>query len=412
MSFHDNMNAAYNLDPEIASSQEGKRRQVHIAHVIFALKMGGLENGLINIINRMPTDRYRHSIVCITSYDCFSERLKIDDVAIYALNKKDGIDLQMYLKMWSLFRKIKPDIVHTRNLSAVEAQLPAFFAGVPYRIHGEHGRGMSDPDGTVKKFQWLRKACKPFVHRYISLSIELENYLEDKIGIPSRRITRICNGVDTVDFSPLKSSEYKIQLHHFDSDTIYIGYVGRLDPVKDPLNLVAAFIDLVVRRPELPVRLVMIGDGSLRNKAISMLKEAECYDLAWLPGARSDIAETMRSFDVYVLPSLAEGISNTLLEAMATGLPVVATKVGGNSELAVSGKTSILVPRNNPSALATALETYAQDKDLRCRHGKAARERVEEKFSIDTMVKQYMEIYDFLATSKTNKPKNRNICAE
>ena len=375
---------------------------IHIAHVIYALKTGGLENGLINLINRMPAERYQHSIVCITDYDEFAARIKQNNVSIFALKKKEGLDLDLYQKLWQLFRRIRPDIVHTRNLAALEAQIPAFLAGVPCRLHGEHGRGSNDPDGTVKKYQWIRKACRPFIHHFISLSEELETYLQEKIGILPKNITRICNGVDIEKFKPQGCDQSKIYNEYFDKDLICIGYVGRMDPIKDPLNLVKAFIILMRRQRNVSIRLIMIGNGPLRKKALAMLHEVGLAEYAWLPGERSDVAELMNGFDIYVLPSLAEGISNTLLEAMATSLPVVATKVGGNAELAEDEKTALLVPRGDPDLLAKAIERYVKDKDLRCKHGEAARQKAEKKFSIDIMVEQYIETYDILVES-TNK---------
>ena len=115
--------------------------------------MGGLENGLVNVINRMPADRYRHVIISLIDYTDFRNRIKNPNVEVYALHKRPGKDLRLYAKLWRLFRILKPDIVHTRNLATLEAQLPAMVAGVPHRIHGEHGRDIEDLDGTRRKYQ-------------------------------------------------------------------------------------------------------------------------------------------------------------------------------------------------------------------------------------------------------------------
>jgi glycosyltransferase involved in cell wall biosynthesis len=144
----------------------------------------------------------------------------------------------------------------------------------------------------------------------------------------------------------------------------------------------------------------MVGDGALREPARSILESAGLADAAWLPGEREDVPDLLRAMDVFVLPSLAEGISNTILEAMASGLPIVATDVGGNYELVDQDKTGFLVPRNDPAALADAIRVYVDDPDLRRRHGAAARKRSEDEFSIDTMVQRYQDIYDeFLDSS-------------
>jgi len=169
-----------------------------------------------------------------------------------------------------------------------------------------------------------------------------------------------------------------------------------MQAVKDQLTLVRAFVRLLECRTDLRqrLRLAVIGDGDLRAPALDLLREAGVLDLAWLPGERADIAEIMRGFDVFVLPSLAEGISNTILEAMATGLPIVATRVGGNPELVNEGQSALLVPADDPEAMATAIAVYADDAAKRARHGAAGRASAEARFSLDAMVKAYMEVYD------------------
>ena len=177
-------------------------------------------------------------------------------------------------------------------------------------------------------------------------------------------------------------------------NAVIIGAVGRMQDVKDPLNLVHAFIQLSQRNHRL--RLIMIGDGPLRRDALEMLEVAGLSHYAWLPGSRNDIADILRCMDIFILPSRAEGISNTILEAMASALPVVATQVGGNGELVLDNTTGLLVPASDPTALADAIESYLLDPDLRQCHGRAGRERVEQFFSIDVMIKKYVQLYDTL----------------
>ena len=186
------------------------------------------------------------------------------------------------------------------------------------------------------------------------------------------------------------------------SDDVVIGTVMRMQPVKDPLNLVRAFVDLCARvqEPE-RLRLVMIGDGSLRAEAQALLEQAGLADQSWLPGAREDIPDLLRGFDLFVLPSKAEGICNTILEAMATGLPVVATDVGGNPDLVQPGITGSLVPASNPVALAKTLAAYVTDPDRRRREGGMARARAEQHFSMDAMVQAYLRVYASALESKT-----------
>jgi glycosyltransferase involved in cell wall biosynthesis len=137
----------------------------------------------------------------------------------------------------------------------------------------------------------------------------------------------------------------------------------------------------------------MVGDGPLRAEIERILEQGGVRDLSWLSGERADVAGVLRGLDLFVLPSLAEGISNTILEAMATGLPVVATRVGGNDELVEQGLTGELVPAAHPDALADAILRYFRDPGVARRHGKAGRNRVERQFSLDRMIAGYDRLY-------------------
>lgn len=370
-------------------------KSVLIAHVVYKLDYGGLENGLINLINNMPSERYKHVIICLTDYTDFSKKLK-KEVHLFSLHKNEGKDIGLYFKIYKLFRRIKPDIVHTRNMATLESLLPAFLAGVKIRVHGEHGRDVHDLDGKSVKFRLLRKLFRPLVDRYIPLSDELEKYLLENINVSKKKITHICNGVDMDKFYPLKNEKDVLPEGFLSPGSIVIGTIGRMEEVKDQSNLADAFINIVSSDPEMKkkLRLVMIGNGSLLNTIKMKLDKEDCARVSWLPGIREDIPELLREIDIFVLPSKAEGISNTILEAMAIGLPVVATNVGGNSELLVDGETGFLVPRNNPQALAEAIVRYINDPELRSQHAKSARERAVKEFSMDTMVKKYIDVYD------------------
>jgi sugar transferase (PEP-CTERM/EpsH1 system associated) len=368
-----------------------------IAHVIYGLKTGGVENGLVNLINHMPAERYRHAIVCLTDYSDFRLRIRRADVECYALHKPPGKVPGFYVKVWRLLRRLRPHIVHTRNLTALATQVPAMLAGARGRIHGEHGRDMVDLDGSNVKYQRVRRLIRPFVHQYIALSRDLERYLVDRIGVAPQRLTQIYNGVDTELFHPASPRRGSLPAPELaGSDTVVVGTVGRMEAVKDQVTLVRAFVRLLGFRSDLRdrLRLVIIGDGALRAPSLYLLKQAGALDLAWLPGERADIPELMRCLDVFVLPSLAEGISNTILEAMATGLPIVATRVGGNPELVEEGRTALLVPANDPQAMAAAIASYADDAAKRAQHGAAARASAEARFSLDSMVTAYMGVYD------------------
>lgn len=391
------MRADISADVVTEVSEKRKANVPFIVHVIYRLDIGGLENGLVNLINRIPAERFRHAIICLTTYSDFRLRLHRSDARVFALNKPLGNSPITLIKLWWLLKKLRPDIVHTRNLAALEGTLPAALAGVPVRIHGEHGRDIEDLDGSNRTRQRLRRLFKPFVHRYIALSKELERYLREQVGVPSSKVTQLYNGVDTKVFYPACRGREPLPLLRFASpDVFIIGTVGRMQSEKDQLTLAQAFVTLLQMMPpvERQLRLVMVGDGPLRAHIVEFLDQAGVGDLTWLPGERDDVPQIMRGLDLFVLPSLAEGISNTILEAMASGLPVVATAVGGNPELVMEDQTGMLVPPADPNILASTIHDYVLNPEKGKRQGKAARVIVEQRFGLDIMVKNYMDMYD------------------
>ncbi|WP_366887957.1 TIGR03088 family PEP-CTERM/XrtA system glycosyltransferase [Rhodoferax sp.] len=371
-----------------------------MVHVVYRFDMGGLENGVVNIINNMAVDKYRHVVVALTDITDFRNRIVRDDVMFYALNKLPGHAFWLYPELFRLFRKLRPAIVHTRNLAALEVLVPAWAAGVSVRIHGEHGRDVGDLDGNNRKYQWMRRIYAPFVSHYLALSRDLASYLTEKVHIAHRRVTQVYNGVDTVRFAPWQASGRPIiQGCPFVEASLWIvGTVGRMQTVKDQLMFTHAFLRALELAPELRVyaRLALVGEGPLREQCMALMKSAEAEHLAWLPGERNDVADVMRGLDCFVLPSLAEGISNTILEAMACGLPVIATDVGGNADLVLHSITGYIVPAGDVDAIAHSLVKLATSPELALKMGRAGRQRVLEKFSLDAMVGTYQGLYDRL----------------
>ena len=369
-----------------------------IAHVLYSFDVGGLENGVVNLINHMPPERFRHAVIALAQ--CapdFCQRVQRADVEFISLHKPPGHGIKLYPRFYRLCRQLRPAIVHTRNLAALEFAVPAALADVPARVHGEHGWDSSDPGGTQRKYQLLRRAYSPFVNRYVALSGQIESYLTERVGIAASRVERICNGVDTLRFLPASARQAVAGSPFDDPDTVIVGTVGRLQTVKDQLNLVRA---MAIARAQgeagAQLRLLIAGDGPQRAEVEAEIAASGIGDITWLAGARSDVPEVMRALDIFALPSQAEGISNTILEAMASGLPVVATEVGGNAELVAAGETGALVPAQDPHAMAQALLRYTADAALRQSHGTAGRQRVERSFSIDNMVERYTRLYQSL----------------
>ena len=368
-----------------------------VVHVIHRLAVGGLENGVVNLINHLPPERFRHAIVCLTNATDFAGRIARAGVPIVELHKEPGNSIVMQRRFHDIFRRMRPTVVHTRNLGALEAQLAAAVARVPVRIHGEHGWDVNDPDGTSRRYALIRRLSSPLVHRYVALSGHIEAYLRSRVGIEASRIERICNGVDCERFKPSIASRPSFPHAPFrDPGLVLIGTVGRLEAVKDQLTLAHAFVTLLRRQPDARhwLRLAIVGAGSLQPAIEQVLASNDAQSLAWLPGQRGDVAALLPAFDVFVLPSRAEGISNTILEAMACGLPVVATSVGGNSELVRPDDTGLLVRPGDSEGLADAILRLARDDSQSKRMSAAARARVLAEFSLQEMVRRYASLYE------------------
>jgi len=373
-----------------------------ICHVVYRFDTGGLENGVVNLINHMPQAAARHMVVSLTEVSpAFAARVRRRDVEFVALHKPPGHGARLWPELVRVLRRCKPAVVHTRNLAALEMQPAAAWAGVPLRVHGEHGRDAEDIDGSSRRHQWVRRLYSPFVHRYVALSRDLGGYLVQRVGIGEARVSQIYNGVDTLRFRPGAGANGQrarepVPGGPFNDPKLWVvGTVGRMMTVKAQPDLARAFVHALQRTPTLRerMRLVMVGDGPLRAEAQQVLAQAGVADLAWLPGERGDVPEIMRGLDAFALPSLAEGVSNTVLEAMATGLPVLATAVGGNPELVSAGRTGLLVPPGDIEAMAQGLSAWASKPENARALGHAGRDRVLRRFSLQSMIDGYMAVY-------------------
>jgi sugar transferase (PEP-CTERM/EpsH1 system associated) len=371
-----------------------------VAHIIYALSTGGLENGLVNIINRSPPDRYRHVIICLTTADDFVQRITEQDVKVIQLRKRPGYDLRCYGRLRKLLRELRPDIIHSRNLAALESQLCSIgFRGVK-RVHGEHGREVNDLDGRNWKYLVLRKFMRLFIHRYIAVSKDLENWLINIVGVKAERVRQIYNGVDHHQFAPQCVKPLALLPARWQDlgGIVVAGTVGRLTPVKDQQLLLCAVAQLRAEQPALAgrLRLIIVGDGPLYPDLARKIEELDLQDMVWLAGDRKDVASLLGAMDIFVLPSLGEGISNTVLEAMASGLPVVATAVGGNVELIVDGFNGQLFPVGDSHALAAAMLALIKNDGERVRQGANARARACQQFDWSRTVSVYLRVYDEL----------------
>lgn len=373
--------------------------KTRILHVLHSLHIGGLENGVINLINHLDDSRFEHAICCIDSSGLMAERIT-RPVEIYTLSKGNKRDYLLAFKIARIIKKVKPDIVHTRNWSAIDGVIAAKLAGVKHVIHGEHGREATDPTGANSIRKKVRKALNPWVSKFISVSAELRNWLLNDIGLPEKKIMQIINGVDTNQFKPTTEKQSAKAKLGFKLDSFIVGIVGRLDPVKDHETLFKAFRILCDNKNSERFRMLVVGIGVLEEKLKILARDFNISKNITFAGDRCEMPQFYECMDVYVLPSIAEGISNTILEAMASGLPVIATRTGGSPELVDEGMTGFLFTPGDCKELADKISFYCDNFSILMEHGLNGRIRTEKEFSLSAMVREYEKVYTSLISDK------------
>ncbi|MDE2598532.1 MAG: glycosyltransferase [Rhodocyclaceae bacterium] len=334
--------------------------KIHVVHVLNRLGVGGMENVVVQLVNGLPPDRFRHSIIAITEVlPEVAARIRVPDVGLHALEKPPGQSFWRYPHMYRLLRRLRPDVWHGCNLAALEFAPVACLAGVPWRVHAEHGLEMDELRGRRPAYRRLRRLYRGWVQAYVAVSAQIADYLKSRIGIGAERLHLIGNGVDLDRFRPLAAADPCPAGYPFVRDKHWVvGTVGRQEAIKNPLLLVDAFIDLVnAGGPRATsLRLAMVGEGSLHGEIARRMEAAGMSDRLWLAGSRSDVAEILRRLDCFVLPSISEGTSCTLQEAIASAVAIVATDVGGNRAVLDDGRAGKLVPSGDRAALLKALQ--------------------------------------------------------
>ena len=381
-----------------------------IVHVLYRLDTGGMERIIVSLINATG-DRYRHAVIALTGFGALRGEIEHTVTACLSLEKEPGKDWGCYFRLWRALRTLKPDLVQTYNIGTLDLAPVVKLAGVRRQIHAEHGRDATDPKGENSKYRRLRRWMAPLIDRYVAVSADLQSWLIDRAGIRRSNVVYIANGIDAATFNLSRvASEPRSRLGDFAPlGTVLIGHVARLDKVKDQAGLIAAFKLLRDAAGPADCRLVIVGEGAQRQELERQIAELDLAKTVRLLGNRDDVAELLAECDVFALSSIAEGMPVTLMEAMAAGLPVVATNVGGVASVVEDGVTGTLVPAAKPQALAAALSAYLADETLRRQHGDAGRARVAAQFSLSAMVAGYVALYDDLLGRRTSAASSRTV---
>ncbi|MBK7090645.1 MAG: glycosyltransferase [bacterium] len=362
-------------------------RKINLLHVVLEMGIGGLQRLITDTTLAMDRDRFNVEVVCLDELGCFAEVLQANGVPVTLLRRHDH-HLALYpIRLARFMRQRKIDVVHMHPGSFIFGILAAVLARVPVSVYTEHGRAV--PEHPLRILE--DRVSGVFVDRIIAVSKELEVYLAEAIKLPPKKICTVINGIRVSEFvrrpkDPKLLSEFGIS-----PETKVLGTVARLDPIKDQLTMVQA---LKVVRERVPnVRLLLVGDGPARGdlEALALADGLENY--VTITGQRSDVPGLVNLFDLFLLSSLREGTSISLLEAMSSGVAPIVTNVGGNPAIVSDGVDGLLVPPRDPQALASAIIELLVNETKRKTFAEAAAAKVREQFSIENMVRQYVEIY-------------------
>ncbi|HET9941453.1 MAG TPA: glycosyltransferase [Candidatus Eisenbacteria bacterium] len=374
-----------------ATTSGRPQRPVRVMHVVDTLLLAGMEYGVIKISNGMPAE-IEPSICCLRFQTDVTKAVLDPRVRVVALNRPTRHNYSLIGTLANTFRDEGIDIVHSHNWQTyLYAVLGARLAGVPVVIHGEHGHDDLAPSA---RRLWIKRRLAPLVTRFIAVARGLERELEEVWGIAPERIQFIPNGVDLTQFDPKSDGTPVRREFGLGPEHEVVTTIGGLRLVKDHATLLRAFARVHEARPN--ARLLVVGGASrpeLYADLVTLADSLGVTDQVVWTGVRKDVARLLAATDVYVNSSTFEGMSNTILEAMAMGVAVVATNVTGNADLVRDGGTGVLTPPANPEAMAAAIRTLFEDPERRHELGDTARRFVETDHRMDAMIRTYANLY-------------------
>jgi sugar transferase (PEP-CTERM/EpsH1 system associated) len=367
------------------------RSPIPILHLIVELSIGGAQTALYNLLSHLDRQRYKPQVACLYNGDgAIAQKIQSIDVPVIDLGMKSKYRLDAFWRLYHMICIQHPTILHTWMFHAnIPGRMIGHLAGVPRIITSERTMGQ---EGRVRR--WLNHSTIRLADRVVCVSQGVANFAIETIRLPANKIVVIRNGIALEQFVNLPTQPEARANYHFPDGALIIGAIGRPRAVKGYPILVEAFVRLAQTHPS--THLVFVGDGPERPKLVEQARGAGLSDRVTFIADQPDVPGLLPALDILALPSLFEGMPNVVIEAMAAGLPVVATAVGGTPEVVIDGETGLLVPPSDPEALANALSKLLREPDLRQRMGQSGRQRAFEQFNILHTVQQTQALYESL----------------
>lgn len=373
--------------PQIAELPgRAARGQLRIGHVIWSLGLGGAEQVVIQLAAESVRRGHEVSVFTLNAPGTFSDQARAAGVRVVSVAKRSRYDLTVLRRLAAEFRLARLDVVHTHLWGAhVWGRLAAALARVPVVVATEHNLDTWKP----RPYFLVDRLLTRLTTHLVAVSGPVEEFYEQR-GVGHGRWHVIRNGIAVAPDSTRRLGEAHRSLGLRDGDRV-IGWVGRLVPAKLPGDFLEAVSRCAVQVPQL--RALIVGDGPLRQQAEGHARELGLQERVVFAGLRTDVTALLTGMEALVFSSEREGLSIAMLEGMAAGVPIVATRVGGTPELVEDGRSGLLVPPHAPAELAAAVSRVLLDASLAAALARSARETIAARFSFDAMASAYEELY-------------------
>ncbi|CAM8649231.1 RfaG Glycosyltransferase [Burkholderiales bacterium] len=377
-------------------------KKIKIVHVQLLPLLSGVQRVTLDEMAQLDSSIFDRIVVCKCEGE-LTERLELIGVKFYLIPQlmRELSPVNDFFAFWSLLSfmiKQRPDIVHTHSSkTGILGRFAAFIANVPTIIHTVHGYSFQGEPSRVKKilYRFLEFIAAAVSTKIIVLNEEDRDLSVSFVNVAKNKLLLIPNGVDTDNFSP-PSEHLKVALKSnffgvCDPNHIIIGMVARLSPQKNPICFIEAAFDIAERFNH--VSFVLIGDGELRSSLEEMIKSSPHANRFFLLGWRKDVSQLLRSFDLFVLPSLWEGLPLSVLEAMSVGVPVIASNIPGNKHIVSHNFDGRLFLSDDASSLSVEIESLIIDSSLRQLYSKRARKKVINSYSLTLRTRTVSLLY-------------------